>query len=277
MATLKKPCRWVTVPTIFLIALVLHLYPQGQAQAEDGFPQPIPESGSNESCLSCHSNPDLELTLPSGESLSLTISEDALQQSIHQQLGIDCRGCHPEIDGYPHPEIDYSNHRELSRSLFMACQVCHAVNYDKTLDSMHGQIAAKGNLDAPICTDCHGTHDIRPPDQPRSLISGTCGQCHTTIVDNYKDSVHGAALIMEDNQDVPVCTDCHGVHNIHDPHLWQNMGSQRGSTIFIVSPGMAWTFPYIRQIGLPFGMKARSVRIVMGSIIFLKPKIPIQP
>jgi cytochrome c553 len=26
--------------------------------------------------------------------------------------------------------------------------------------------------------------------------------------------VHGAALLGEDNPDVPVCTDCHGVHNI---------------------------------------------------------------
>jgi predicted CXXCH cytochrome family protein len=45
----------------------------------------------------------------------------------------------------------------------------------------------------------------------------TCGQCHTAIVEDYTDSVHGDALIKEDNQDVPVCIDCHGVHNIHDP------------------------------------------------------------
>jgi predicted CXXCH cytochrome family protein len=30
-------------------------------------------------------------------------------------------------------------------------------------------------------------------------------------------SVHGRHLIAEDNQDVPVCTDCHGAHGIRDP------------------------------------------------------------
>jgi predicted CXXCH cytochrome family protein len=33
--------------------------------------------------------------------------------------------------------------------------------------------------------------------------------------------VHGSALISENNPDVPVCTDCHGVHNIHDPRTAQ--------------------------------------------------------
>jgi predicted CXXCH cytochrome family protein len=28
-------------------------------------------------------------------------------------------------------------------------------------------------------------------------------------------------LIQEDNPDVPVCTDCHGVHNIQDPRTEQ--------------------------------------------------------
>ncbi len=217
MVTSKHFRRLTMISIILIAAIVLFAHPRTRAEAEDGASQPIPELTSNETCLSCHGNPDLTLTLPSGETLSLYISEDALQQSIHEELGISCQGCHPEIEGYPHPEIDYSNHRELSRSLYLACQTCHAVNYNKTLDSMHAQVALEGNLDAPICTDCHGTHDIRPPHQPRSHISVTCGQCHTTIVDNYRNSVHGAALIMEENQDVPVCTDCHGVHNIQDP------------------------------------------------------------
>jgi len=37
----------------------------------------------------------------------------------------------------------------------------------------------------------------------------------------YKQSVHGTALIEENNPDVPVCTDCHGVHNIKDPRTAQ--------------------------------------------------------
>jgi predicted CXXCH cytochrome family protein len=86
---------------------------------------------------------------------------------------------------------------------------------------MHAQAAEAGNLDAPICTDCHGAHDVRPPDQPRAHISTTCGKCHAEINQEYSQSIHGSVLLGEDNPDVPVCTDCHGVHNIQDPRTAQ--------------------------------------------------------
>jgi predicted CXXCH cytochrome family protein len=63
----------------------------------------------------------------------------------------------------------------------LVCQNCHSANYEKTLDSIHAQAAEQGNMNAPICTDCHGAHDVQKPDSPRSLISTTCGQCHTEI------------------------------------------------------------------------------------------------
>lgn len=168
-------------------------------------------------CLSCHSNPELNVELPSGETLSLYISPDKLRESIHSPIGIECEACHTEITTYPHPELEYDSKRELARAYYLSCRKCHSNNYDKTLDSMHAEMAEAGNLDAPICTDCHGAHDVKPPDQPRSLISSTCGNCHTKINDIYKQSIHGSELIEEDNPDVPVCTDCHGVHNIQDP------------------------------------------------------------
>jgi len=104
---------------------------------------------------------------------------------------------------------------------YQSCQKCHSTNYEKTQDSMHAKVATAGNQDAPVCTDCHGSHNIQPPAEPRSRISHTCGQCHKQIVDDYKQSVHGGALIQENNPDVPVCTDCHGVHNIQDPRTSQ--------------------------------------------------------
>jgi predicted CXXCH cytochrome family protein len=62
---------------------------------------------------------------------------------------------------------------------------------------------------------------VEKPDQPRTRVSETCGRCHTNIFAEYKNSVHGGALIEENNPDVPVCTDCHGVHNIQDPRTEQ--------------------------------------------------------
>jgi len=176
---------------------------------------------TEEYCLSCHNNPDLTLDLPSGEALSLYVSPETLEHSIHSQTGIECGACHTDIKTYPHPKINFYSRRELSRSYYLACQKCHPSNYEKTMDSIHAKIADAGNLDAPICTDCHGAHDVRPAGEPRSLISTTCGKCHVQVFTDYHDSVHGQALIEEDNPDVPVCTDCHGVHNIQDPRTAQ--------------------------------------------------------
>jgi len=180
-----------------------------------------PTQETEKFCMSCHGDPSLEITLPSGEVLSLYVSQDDLTHSVHSLKGIECEACHNDIKEYPHPDLEYKSARELSRAYYQTCEKCHSANYDKTLDSMHEQVADAGNMDAPICTDCHGTHDVRPPDEPRSLISETCRECHSEIVDIYRQSVHGAALMEDENTDVPVCTDCHGVHNIQDPRTDQ--------------------------------------------------------
>ena len=52
-------------------------------------------------------------------------------------------------------------------------------------ESVHAQAVAQGNVQAAVCTDCHGGHDIRPASDAQSLISKlnipkTCGQCHAS-------------------------------------------------------------------------------------------------
>ena len=220
-ASLRMSINWPWFrPVVFVLGAALVLFLSlglaGMVHAqEDG------QQTTEEYCLSCHGNPDLSMTLPSGETLSLYISRDVLKNSVHSPIGIECEACHTNITTYPHPKVEYTSKRELSRAYYLSCEKCHSDNYNKTQDSMHAQAAAAGNLDAPICTDCHGAHNVRPPDKPRAHISEICGQCHTQIYEEYKSSVHGAALIQEDNPDVPVCTDCHGVHNIHDPRTAQ--------------------------------------------------------
>jgi predicted CXXCH cytochrome family protein len=180
------------------------------------------EKQSTESyCLSCHNNPELEMQLPSGETLSLYVDADSLAHSIHSPIGIECEACHTDIQSYPHPKPDFDTQRELSQTYVEACRKCHSEIYEKTQDSIHEQVAKAGNASAPICTDCHGAHDVEPPDQPRAKVSETCGKCHEAIFDTYTHSIHGSALLQEDNPDVPVCTDCHGVHNIQDPRTSQ--------------------------------------------------------
>jgi predicted CXXCH cytochrome family protein len=206
------------LPVLFLIAgliLLLSLFLISPAQASQQ------EQQTEEYCLSCHSNPDLKMTLPSGEELSLYIDSEQLQTSVHSPNGIECEACHTNIKTFPHPAISYQTKRELTRAYYTACEKCHPDNYSRTLDSMHAKVAAEGNLNAPVCTDCHGSHYIHPPDEPRTLIPATCGYCHSQEFAIYQSSVHGNALEQEHNTDVPVCTTCHGVHNIYDPRTQQ--------------------------------------------------------
>jgi predicted CXXCH cytochrome family protein len=184
------------------------------AFADDGPQQPRLQESE---CLTCHSQPGLQVELANGEELPLTINTERLSGSVHERIGISCDSCHPDISGYPHPKLEYETRRELSRAFYLTCRTCHASNYIDSLDSIHADIAAAGQMESPICTDCHGAHYTQYPNEPRALISETCGQCHTEIFAAYKSSVHGSALIEQNNPDVPVCTDCHGVHNIQDP------------------------------------------------------------
>lgn len=207
------------IGTACFLACLLMLVLVQPAQASDPAHELFQKT--EEYCLSCHSDPELSMTLPSGEELSLYIDPNLLAHSVHSPQGIECEACHTTITTYPHPKQEYVDARSFSRGYYLACKKCHAINYEKTLDSMHNQAAEAGNLNAPICTDCHGAHDVSDPNDPRAKVSTTCSQCHDEIFELYKNSIHGKALLEEDNTDVPVCTDCHGVHNVQDPRTEQ--------------------------------------------------------
>jgi predicted CXXCH cytochrome family protein len=186
-------------------------------------PQPAPPASasaqgiSNATCLACHSTPGLTMTLPSGEQLYLTVDANTYNNSVHGKLGYACVQCHTDITGYPHPKVAAQTIREFTLEKYTACATCHQDKYQETLDSVHQKALAAGNINAAVCTDCHGAHDVQPPGQPRTRIPQTCEKCHSQIYDLYKESVHGAALIGEGNPDVPTCVDCHGVHSIQGP------------------------------------------------------------
>jgi hypothetical protein len=164
------------------------------------------------------------MTMPSGETLYLTIDASHFSDSVHN--GLACTDCHAEITGYPHPEFNQQTIRDVSMKWYTSCQECHAEQYDKTLDSVHQSALAGGNTNAAVCTDCHNPHTQTPLTNAatgellpsaRTEIPQICARCHSTIYDTYQQSVHGAALTEQGNQDVPTCINCHGVHNIQDP------------------------------------------------------------
>jgi len=147
-------------------------------------------------CISCHASEDLVLANGSGTS----------EHKIHQaELCIRCHVDDPEVAG-----------KTLYGSEFMT----------SFASSVHGEALFNGDPDAPSCVDCHGAHEVaRAADQishvSRGQVVKSCSQCHTEEAEDYLHSVH-ATSFSRGNLDSPVCTDCHGEHNIlarDDPDL----------------------------------------------------------
>jgi hypothetical protein len=230
---------WILVLLIVLGAALLIVpgaiaapQPIGLAAAPDRAPVlQQPEPVSNDTCLSCHSNQSLQKELFNGEMWSLYVNPDDHANSVHGQSGLACVQCHTNFDQQhvqnpvQYPGFNANDRRDVSLKLVSVCQQCHADQAAKANDSVHSRALQAGNVNAAICTDCHGSHTVRRLTDPttkqltqdaRLWIPQTCAKCHSSIYSQYHDSVHGAAL-TDGNPDVPTCIDCHGVHNIGDP------------------------------------------------------------
>ncbi len=113
------------------------------------------------------------------------------------------------------------------------CGRCHARALDEYRSGVHGRLVGEGNLDAPVCTDCHSEHEILRPAEPDSSVSPThipeaCARCHEEqqVMDRYgidvapvrtfRMSFHGVALKFGMTR-VANCTSCHEHHAIFPP------------------------------------------------------------
>jgi predicted CXXCH cytochrome family protein len=100
--------------------------------------------------------------------------------------------------------------------------------------SIHGNLNAKGDPNAAECVSCHGSHEIQPVKDSRSLVYATnipsvCANCHSDVKlmakykiptdqhDKYVSSVHGIALLEKGDLSSPSCNDCHGNHGAVPP------------------------------------------------------------
>lgn len=190
---------------------------------------------NNEYCLGCHSVPGQTMSFPNGDVVSITIDQVALHDSVHGANNswdeLACTDCHVDYT-YPHEEVTAATARQYELEKNQSCATCHETQHQGAMMSVHQEALEDGNEDSAVCTDCHGAHDTPVPNEPRSRISNVCEQCHSTIHAEYAESVHGAALLEDDNPDVPTCIDCHGVHNIGDPTtaLFRNQSPQLCAT-----------------------------------------------
>lgn len=110
------------------------------------------------------------------------------------------------------------------------CGRCHVLILNEYRESIHGKEALKGNIDAPLCVDCHGEHKLMSPQDERSSasrghVSDTCSSCHARPevmrkygvpedrIQTFIESMHGIASGFG-SKATANCSDCHGVHDI---------------------------------------------------------------
>jgi hypothetical protein len=179
---------------------------------------------NNAACLSCHMVEGQVKEFPNGDLISVVIAPEVYGLSAHATLS--CQVCHTNISGYPHPENLAQSSREYTLQYQNTCNQCHPSQASELMDSVHTKVMAEGNINAPICADCHNPHqqpNIKKDEQGRlsaidhAQSAMVCGECHSTIYDEYAKSVHGTGVLEDKNPDVPSCIDCHGVHNVSGP------------------------------------------------------------
>jgi hypothetical protein len=166
-------------------------------------------------CLECHNDPDLTMTLASGETLKLFVDPAVHAGSVHTGR-VKCAECHAAQAEVPHPELKVRTLREFRVAAAEQCRRCHFTTYSQTLDGVHQPALARGDATAPVCVDCHGSHQIKPTRAPEADVRAACERCHGGVGRTFAHSVHGSKG-PQANADLPTCVTCHRAHDIGGP------------------------------------------------------------
>jgi len=180
---------------------------------------------ANEDCLACHGDPSLEgYSSVAQDTVSLFVDDDAFSTSMHS--GTACAQCHTGVT----PGLARSCETSTEA---VDCSICHAGPVDQYQSGTHGILAAEGDLDAPVCLDCHSKHVTLGRTNPVSPsyarnVPDLCATCHREgeaaarrveadgfeggIVGSYEMSIHGEGLIQSGLVVTATCDDCHTPH-----------------------------------------------------------------
>ena len=191
-------------------------------------------SVANQDCLNCHGRTDLK----SKDGRSMFVNVVKLQNSVHTK--ISCSQCHNTVN----PSLMRPCTGITAK---VDCSICHADQGDQYRESIHGQLLAKNDPNAPTCEECHGSHYVLGKKNPQSPIFHTniptlCAKCHRKgepaavryigkeidIIQNYTESIHGKGLLKSGLTVTATCTDCHTAH--HElPHTDPNSSVNRNN------------------------------------------------
>ena len=153
---------------------------------------PINPKNIAKTCAVCHA----DAALVKKFRIPLVRPVEAYLQSVHARavaagkggaVCTDCHGAHGIL-----PSNDSASQIWRTR-VPETCGKCHANVLATLRQSIHGEAAARGMRDAPVCTDCHGEHRILVRTEPNSPVFAanvageTCGRCHgsTRLSEKY--------------------------------------------------------------------------------------------
>jgi formate dehydrogenase gamma subunit len=181
-----------------------------------GFPFARAQQG--DACGRCHQRArDQFLSSAHGRALASRVAEAPACLDCHRRPVAGLPGESPRI--------------EVKLAQTTLCESCHLKKPDvgeRTLlgskfvasfeHSVHGAALQRGLVEAANCVDCHGSHETNQAMVANSRVSKqripeTCARCHKSQTAEYNFSIHAVAL-RQGNLDSPVCTDCHGEHDI---------------------------------------------------------------
>jgi len=177
---------------------------------------------SNKDCLSCHAKQDL-VAEKNGQKISMHVDETHFLQGAHGRVA--CAQCHSDVQASHERPCDAIKSK-------VNCSVCHAAVVETYQGSIHGELAAKNDPDAPHCLDCHDRHNTQSKRWPESNtfprnVPTLCARCHHSgekaavrirhdegkdIVESYKMSTHGVGLLQSGLVVTATCADCHTSH-----------------------------------------------------------------
>ncbi|MBI5463439.1 MAG: cytochrome b/b6 domain-containing protein, partial [Ignavibacteriales bacterium] len=182
-------------------------------------------------CLSCHlDNPDVRAQMSPDVGFIR-----AYDQSVHGKAlragnakvanCVNCHGSHGMAKGAdPRSSMNRMN-------VPQTCARCHPAIAKQYADGIHGEALRQGKPEAPVCTNCHGEHNIMKAADPHSPVAAAnvsqqvCSPCHSSMklsqkygiradrFQTFQDSYHGLAM-KGGAVEVANCASCHGAHYI---------------------------------------------------------------
>ncbi len=169
-------------------------------------------------CMRCHG----EQKLKSADGRNMFVRVEEVAGSRH--LKVACSQCHSEVSVSRVRPCETIQHP-------VDCSRCHEEVGQQYQRSKHGQLLAAGDVNAPTCKECHGTHRILGKRDPVSVTFSTnvptlCGRCHREgqkaavrytgaqheIIQHYTESIHGKGLLKSGLTVTATCTNCHTAH-----------------------------------------------------------------